>query len=641
MNHNTGSQAQSFSRRSFLAGVGTAGAVAGLAAVSPAHAVNSIESAGSQETVIDELPIPSAVAPEQTEYEVDVLVVGSGYAGIPAAYEAKKAGANVLLVDKGYPAHTGCSPYAQCYQFFDEQYGDDPELQRQFTMQAGDYLANLDWYDVYMKESRAAYDQCVEWGIFTQYPNASESDYYDNQDEWGYFQENLDNERRGKWVKVLEDNDIPFLPHIMITDVIEQDGKAVGAMGLHVPSATVVTFHAKSVILCVGIGAYRNTGFPLGPNTFDGEWMAYQLGLPVTGKEWDHLEATNSVTPASCWRNYSWGYIERLHATAGMSVSDTPYEDAVLGKLTSIVSRINAVENGIAPIDFETVSKQGLSNSVLGPEDDPRTGNDVDDMPKRDIYGGSVGMGIFKSCGIFCGLDDLVGFTGLPGLYVAGDANGAMVYGAVYTPGQGGSVGISHIQGRRAAQAAVEYCSSIELERITDENIAAKSEELLAPLNRETGYDPHWARDVLASIMSPYWVQIVKTETSLNAALTQVEQLRDEVLPKLIARNPHDLRLVHECLHRTLSAEMKLRASLERKESRGSTYRADYPYRDDENFLCYITLSKGEDGTMQVNRVPIKDEWKGDTTLEYAQRYISRYPGEAEALGLSVGEAEA
>ena len=85
--------------------------------------------------------------------------------------------------------------------------------------------------------------------------------------------------------------------------------------------------------------------------------------------------------------------------------------------------------------------------------------------------------------------------------------------------------------------------------------------------------------------------------------------------------------------HKVLSAEMKLRAGLERKESRGFHYRSDYPFRDDD-FLCYITLQKGDDGSMQVGRVEVKDEWKGDTTLDYAMRYTYRFPGEAEAKGL-------
>ena len=41
---------------------------------------------------------------------------------------------------------------------------------------------------------------------------------------------------------------------------------------------------------------------------------------------------------------------------------------------------------------------------------------------------------------------------------------------------------------------------------------------------------------------------------------------------------------------------------------------------------------------MQVGRVEVKDEWKGDTTLDYAKRYTYRFPGEAEAKGLPAEE---
>jgi succinate dehydrogenase/fumarate reductase flavoprotein subunit len=101
-----------------------------------------------------------------------------------------------------------------------------------------------------------------------------------------------------------------------------------------------------------------------------------------------------------------------------------------------------------------------------------------------------------------------------------------------------------------------------------------------------------------------------------------------------MARSTHDMRLCHEMKHKVLSAEMKLRAGLERKESRGSHYRADYPYRNDDEFLCYIAVHKAEDGSMEVGKAPVKDEWKGDTTLEYSERYDNYYPGEVEAKGL-------
>lgn len=105
------------------------------------------------------------------------------------------------------------------------------------------------------------------------------------------------------------------------------------------------------------------------------------------------------------------------------------------------------------------------------------------------------------------------------------------------------------------------------------------------------------------------------------------------------AATPHDLRLCHEMKHKVLSAEMKLRAGLAREETRGLSYRADFPYRDDENFLCYITVQKGEDGKMVTGKVPVKDEWKGDVTQPYAERYGYYFPGETEAKGIVVEES--
>ncbi|MCI5850710.1 MAG: flavocytochrome c [Sutterellaceae bacterium] len=43
---------------------------------------------------------PSDPVPAKWDEEVDVLIVGSGFAGLAAAYEAKKAGASVLVIEK-------------------------------------------------------------------------------------------------------------------------------------------------------------------------------------------------------------------------------------------------------------------------------------------------------------------------------------------------------------------------------------------------------------------------------------------------------------------------------------------------------------------------------------------------------------
>jgi succinate dehydrogenase/fumarate reductase flavoprotein subunit len=631
-------QSSGFTRRELIKGASVSLGVATIGIAAPAVAQDTASGVSANtEPVTTELPFDPVPAPAVTDYETDLLVIGAGFAGIPAAITAHEAGKKALIVDKGHPGYSGCSPFPQCYQFFDAKYGDSAKVQTEATMQAGEYIANLDWYKIYLEESRACFDQLVEWGIYTpRYPKASEGpiNYYAEKQEWEYHQAFAKFDRRAKWHELLELKGIGYVDHTMIMDVIEQNGRVVGALGLHVPSGTLITFKAKAIVMCMGIGSYKNAGYPVSGNSFDHEWIAWRHGIPVTGKEWDHLEATSSVAPSSCWRNYSWGYLENIHATAGVPI-DSTVESYLTSRPTAISKAITDATEGVVECKPEDYVPQGLGNSHSSDPNDPRrTGNNVDPMPVRNVYGASVGMGIFKNNGVFCGIDDLIGYTGLPGLYVAGDAHASMMYGAAYTPGQGASVSVSHIQGRRSAKAACAYIDGVHPEAIEPAKIDSLSAEILAPMKRKKGINPRWACDVLQGVMAPWWVQIAKNENTLKATLLQVEYLRDKVVPLLAARDPHDLRLCHEIAHKVLDAEMKLRASLERKESRGAAYRTDYPYRDDKNFLCYIVLTRGEQGEMVIGKVPVKDAWKGDTSLPYEKRYINRFPGEAKALSL-------
>jgi hypothetical protein len=55
--------------------------------------------------------LPATSAPAD-QYDADVLVVGSGFAGVFAAVEAAKTGQRVVLVDKGTVGWSGMSPWA-------------------------------------------------------------------------------------------------------------------------------------------------------------------------------------------------------------------------------------------------------------------------------------------------------------------------------------------------------------------------------------------------------------------------------------------------------------------------------------------------------------------------------------------------
>jgi succinate dehydrogenase/fumarate reductase flavoprotein subunit len=72
----------------------------------------------------------------------------------------------------------------------------------------------------------------------------------------------------------------------------------------------------------------------------------------------------------------------------------------------------------------------------------------------------------------------------------------------------------------------------------------------------------------------------------------------------LRAADLHELRLVFETSNMILSAEMKLKASIMRKESRCSHYRLDYPEMDTENWNAWINIFKGSDGSMNFEKQP-------------------------------------
>ena len=170
---------------------------------------------------------------------------------------------------------------------------------------------------------------------------------------------------------------------------------------------------------------------------------------------------------------------------------------------------------------------------------------------------------------------------------------------------------------------------------MTDDEIATLQAAMFAPRERESGFSPAWVTQVLQNTMFPYYVLFVKEQSRLEAALSTITFLREHIVPQLTAQDAHELKLAHETANMLLNAEMKLRASLFRTESRGTHYREDYPARNDDEWLAWVLLQMDVDGQMAVTKEAIPDEWKPDLSIPYEERYVNRFPGELEYLGLA------
>jgi succinate dehydrogenase/fumarate reductase flavoprotein subunit len=227
------------------------------------------------------------------------------------------------------------------------------------------------------------------------------------------------------------------------------------------------------------------------------------------------------------------------------------------------------------------------------------------DMPsgqnqRSSIGGASAGLSVHKAEGLFPA-DNKCG-TNIEGLYAAGDCLSSMLVGPIYNGVVGFAVMGSATQGALAGEVAADYIKDKSLTSISDSEIEAAITEMFEPLNNEQGYDPAWVEHLIQGTLIPYYVLFIKKEDRLNAALTNITFFRDHFATKLKADDLHDLRKAHEVKNMLLNAEMKIRASLFRTESRGNHYREDYPDSNDTDWLAWVVIQKGTDGNMELEK---------------------------------------
>lgn len=105
--------------------------------------------------------------------------------------------------------------------------------------------------------------------------------------------------------------------------------------------------------------------------------------------------------------------------------------------------------------------------------------------------------------------------------------------------------------------------------------------------------------------------RLIKSDASLNRALRRVEYAKEAIAPRLAAKDPRDLAKLYEAKSMLQAAELFVRSSLMRTETRAGHYREDYPDRNNEEWLGWIYAKKGADGAPMLHKVPVPLERYG------------------------------
>jgi succinate dehydrogenase/fumarate reductase flavoprotein subunit len=185
--------------------------------------------------------------------------------------------------------------------------------------------------------------------------------------------------------------------------------------------------------------------------------------------------------------------------------------------------------------------------------------------------------------------------TDLRNLFGAGDEVGGL-------PWQAGSGAVT--QGWHAgAMAAKRASTQKKFLPVSEEVMKARQELCSEIISRKHGFYWKEVETYVQNVMG-FYCGDVRGEGLLQRGL---ERLEDAKAAPLKAEDPHELGRAMDVKSIIDNAELVLRSSLERKESRPSFdyRRAEYPEPDDKNWLCFLAIRK-VDGKFEFSKKPCK-----------------------------------
>src|ERR1044072_4629125 len=189
----------------------------------------------------------------------DVLIIGSGAAGMYAAIAAARGGATVLLVDKGQSGRGGATVMAQMTvaAALAEEEPDSVALHLEDTIKAGRGLCNEELAALVCSEGPKRIREMEEWG--TRW--AREGGRIKQALAPGHSVKrcsSVDSLNAGPAVaatlrrKIAEFQKIRRISNLAVVEILARDRRALGAVALDLPNRQLLAIDAPAVVLAAG-----------------------------------------------------------------------------------------------------------------------------------------------------------------------------------------------------------------------------------------------------------------------------------------------------------------------------------------------------------------------------------------------------
>jgi len=581
----------------------------------------------------------------------DVLVIGSGGAGLRAAIEASAAGVSVGVVCRSLlgKAHTVMAEGGVAAAMGNVDDRDNWKVHFADTMRGGQYMNNWRMAELHAKEAPACVNELEAWGAV-----------FDRTTDGRILQRNFGGhkyprlahvgDRTGlEMIRTLQDHGIhqgmEFYQEHTIISLLKDGDRIVGALGYDREKGLFKVFQSKAVIIATG-GMGRI--YKISSNSWDctggGISIAYHAGAELIDMEFVQFHPTGMVWPPSVRgllitegvrgeggvlrnsqgrrfmfddipENYksqtSMDEEEGWRYTQGDKNAKRPPElltrDHVARCIRREIKEGRGSPHGGVFLDIAWI-KEKISNA---PEHIKRklpsmyhqfkelAGVDITKEPMEVGPTTHYIMGGVR-------IDPDTQMTSVPGLFAAGEC-AAGLHGANRLGGN--SLSDLLVFGKLAGQHAATYAKKASPASVRKEEVEQQMEESLAPFERDNlpeKQNPFQVQSQLQELMQDQ-VGIVRNDHELGDAINKLEGLK-----KVAAQAACDgnrgynpgWHTAMELTHMLTVAEAIARSAKERKESRGGHFREDFPDKSTEFAAFNIGIKKGVDGNMQMSRIP-------------------------------------
>ncbi len=555
----------------------------------------------------------------------DVVIVGSGLAGLRAAIELCKS-LDVAIVSKLYPSrsHSGAAQGGIAAAVGNENPDDSPDIHMYDTVKGSDFLGDQDAIQMMCDEAPETVFEMERFGcVFSRdkdqkiaqraFGGHSKKRSCYAADRTGHALLHVLFEQNMKYKK-----NLTMYNEYYLLELIYEEGSARGVVIMDMKTGKIEVIHAKVVIFATGgygrawkitSNAYSCTG--------DGIVAAYRKGIPLEDMEFVQFHPTGL-------------YIQ------GILVSEAARGDGgylINGKGERFMENYAPSKMELAPRDIVSRSEQTEINEGRGGEGKDFVYIDLRHLGREKIL---ERLPQIRQLGIdFVGIDCIekplpiqptahYSMGGIPtnvncevlldptgtkarGFYAAGECSCISVHGANRLGTN--SLLEATLFGRRAGKTALEYGLEAKHEPIDEEKERKSAEDRIKEIFNSSGKES--TNDIRNELKDTMQIDcgVYRNEEGLKRALAKVRELRQRFKNARVTDQAglFNTEIIEAMELRNMLefSEVIVTGAIARPESRGAHSRTDFPKRDDDDWMKHTFAFRQADESIDLKYKPV------------------------------------